>query len=181
MAILKPLVAAATLILAAPAIAQDARGMDDLFTALGTAEGADADRIVEKIVAEWSKSGSPAMDMLLQRGRDALEAGDTDRAIEHFGALVDHAPDFAEGYNARATAFFADGEYGLAIDDIRHTLDLNPRHFGAMTGLAVILGQIERPGQALEVWRKVLELYPDSPQAAAILPTLEAEVEGSTL
>ena len=61
-------------------------------------------------------------------------------AIEHFTALIDHAPDFAEGYNARATAFFQTGQFGQSLADIQQTLALNPRHFGAISGLALILG-----------------------------------------
>ena len=66
-------------------------------------------------------------------------------AIEHFTALVDHAPEFAEGYNARATAYFQNGQYGPSLEDIRQTLMLNPRHFGAMSGLALILEELGRP------------------------------------
>ena len=177
----KPVVAALLISLAAPVFAQERDGVDDLFTALATAQGPDAERIVEKIASEWSKSGSPAMDLLLQRGRAALQAGDSGRAIEHLGALIDHAPDFAEAYAGRATAFFMTGQFGPALDDIRVTLELNPRHFGAMTGLAVMLGEMDRPVEALEVWREVVRLYPDSPQATAIIPQLEREIEGLTL
>src|SRR5690606_3470319 len=87
------------------------------------------------ILREWSKSGSPAMDLLLKRGREAMEAGDLKAAIEHLTALTDHAPEFAEGWNARATAYFLAGAFGPSVDDIRHTLALNPRHFGALAGL----------------------------------------------
>ena len=61
------------------------------------------------------------MDLLLTRGRDALEAGETVLAIRHFTALIDHAPEFAEGYNGRATAYFQMGRYGLSLEDIRMT------------------------------------------------------------
>ena len=84
------------------------------------------------------------MDLLLQRGQEAMEAGDLDAAIEHFTALTDHAPDFAEGWNARATAFFQDERYGPALADIERTLALNPDHFGALMGLAMILEQLDR-------------------------------------
>ncbi len=155
--------------------------LDDLFAALGRAEGPDAEQIAQKIASEWSKSGSPSMDFLLTRGRDALEAGDTGAAIGHLTALVDHAPDFAEGYNARATAYFIAGAYGPAMDDIRMALSLNPRHFGAMTGLAVILAETGQPARSLEVWREVERLYPASPDAALAIPALAREIEGSTL
>lgn len=176
---LKPVVAA-ILFCGAAAQAQEGR-LDDLFDALRAAEGNDAEQIVGKIAAEWSKSGSPALDLLLVRGREALEAGEVDAAVGHLTALVDHAPGFAEGYNARATAYFADQQFGPALEDIRMTLALNPRHFGAMTGLALVLDEIDRPGQALAVWREVERLYPASPEAARAIPELSREVEGRTL
>lgn len=162
------------------AAAQDAR-LDDLFGALAAAEGSDAQQIAGKIAAEWSKSGSPTVDLLLSRGREALEQGRTAAAIGHLTALIDHAPDFAEGYNSRATAYFNDGRFGPALDDIRRTLALNPRHFGAMMGLALILEDIDRPAAALEVWREVVRLYPASPEAARAIPALEREAEGTAL
>ncbi len=162
------------------AAAQDAQ-LDDLFAALTSAEGTDAQQIAGKIAAEWSKSGSPTADLLLSRGRDAMEAGDMAAAIGHLTALVDHAPDFAEGYNARATAYFNDGRYGPAIEDIRRALALSPRHFGAMIGLGLILDDIDEPAAALAVWREVERLYPASPEAARAIPALEREAEGSAL
>ena len=100
------------------------------------------------------------MDLLLQRGREALEAGDIDRAIEHFSALIDHAPDFAEGYNARATAYFQKGLYGPSLEDIEQTLARNPRHFGALSGLALILEELGIKDGALAAYRAVEEMYP---------------------
>jgi len=77
------------------------------------------------------------MDLLLQRGQDALEEENYQAAIEHFTALTDHAPQFAEAWNMRATAFFLIDEYGLSIEDISRTLALNPKHFGALSGCGI--------------------------------------------
>ena len=172
---------AALLLTAGPGLAQDDGRLDDLFTALRTAEGTDAQQIAGKIASEWSKSGSPAMDMLLDRGREALEAGETEAAIGHLTALIDHAPDFAEGYNARATAYFSERRFGPALADLRQTLALNPRHFGALTGLAVILSDLGAEEAALEAWREVERLFPASPQAEAQIQALERSVNGRTL
>ena len=177
-AILKPLVAA--IAFAFPAAAQDT-SLDDLFRALKQADAVDAPKIVDKIWREWSKSGSPAMDLLLERGRRAIEAEDTTRAIEHLTALIDHAPDFAEAYHARATAFFNAGLYGPALDDLRMALALNPRHFGALTGLALILEDLGRREAALEAWRAVQALNPQQENLKSALSRLEREVEGPAL
>lgn len=168
--------------LAGGARAQDAGdGLDDLFDALRVAGPDDAGAIEDRIWMEWSKSGSPAMDFLLDRGRDALEAGDTGAAIDHFTALIDHAPDFAEGYNGRATAYYQQGLYGPSLEDIRQTLARNPRHFGAIGGLALILEEIGEPDGALEAYRALAEIHPQRDGLAEAITRLERQVEGSDI
>ena len=135
--------------------------LDSLFQDLATADAPAAARIERRIWREWSKSGSAAMDLLLERGREAMMADDFDAAIEHFTALIDHAPDFAEGWNARATAYFQVGEYGPAVADILQVLRLNPRHFGAMAGFCRILEETDRPDEALAVYRAALAIHPN--------------------
>jgi tetratricopeptide (TPR) repeat protein len=169
------------LFLAAPVVFAQSETLDDLFTRLKTAEAAEAGRIEREIWLEWSKSGSPSMDLLLQRGRDAMEAGDLPAAIEHFTALVDHAPDFAEGWNARATAYFMAGEFGPSIDDIAKTLSLNPRHFGALAGLGMIFEQIEKPEKALEVYAAALAIHPHLEGVLESVERLEIETAGQDL
>ena len=165
----------------AGAVAAEDADLDPLFDALKDADPAGAQQIENRIWEEWSRSGSAAMDLLLERGREALQAGELDVAIEHFSALVDHAPDFAEAYNARATAYFQEGEYGLALEDIRQTLARNPRHFGAMSGLAMILEAIGEEEGALEAWRAVEALHPQREGVRQAIERLERRVEGVTL
>ena len=121
------------------------------------------------------------MDLLLERGREAMNEGDTKLAIEHLTALVDHAPDFAEAYNMRATAYFHAGKYGPSLEDIARTFQLNPRHFGAMSGLALILEELDRPEDALAAWREVEAINPNQPGLAEALIRLERQVEGRRL
>ncbi|MFT6450987.1 MAG: tetratricopeptide (TPR) repeat protein [Halocynthiibacter sp.] len=158
------------LFLPAPLLADK---IDELFEALQTAKGRDLVRAEEEIWIEWSRSGSPAMDLLLKRGRDALEAGDPLRAIEHLSALIDHAPDFAEGYNARATAYFQSDDYGPALADIHMVLALNPRHFGALGGFAIILDEMGRERAALDVYRRLQGLHPSREGLAEAIARLE--------
>lgn len=166
--------------ISSPAFAQTER-LDLLFEQLKEAEAGDVERIEGQIVTEWSKSGSAAMDLLRRRGEDAIEAGTPEVAVEHFTALVDHAPDFAEGYHGRATAYYQLGLYGPAIDDLRQVLVLEPRHFGAMTGIAVVLEELGRPEDALEVWQRVAELAPADPEVAAVIERLQTQLIGDTL
>ncbi len=133
------------------------------------------------IQREWSKSGSPAMDLLLRRGREALQAVDPDGAIEHLTALTDHAPEFAEGWNARASAFYMKGRLGLAMADIRQALTLNPHHFGALAGLGMILEQLDRPDMALKAYRASLALNPHQTAVIEAVERLETGDAGTAL
>jgi len=179
---LKCAVAAAFLVLLpGSVVAAGEERLAPLFERLKSVASADAQAIEDKIWQEWSKSGSPAMDLLLDRGRKAMEAKDYPRAIEHFSALIDHAPLFAEGWNARATAFFQVDQIGLSLNDIRRTLQLEPRHFGAMSGLAIILNDLGYPEQALAVYRQVRMIHPHRENITANIQQLEAEVAGKPL
>lgn len=166
--------------LCGPSVAQTPK-LDELFIALSTADEASAQRIEREIVAEWSKSGSAAMDLLLERGRTALREGDAQAAIEHLTALTDHAPDFAEGWNALATAYFQAGEYGPSITDIGKTLTLNPRHFGALSGLGMILEELGDNEGALAAYKAALAIHPQLQGVKASVERLQAEAAGQEL
>lgn len=155
--------------------------LDSLFDELQGADERAAARIEREIWNEWSKSGSAAMDLLLQRGRDAMAAGQTQAAIGHFTALTDHAPDFAEGWNARATAYFQAGQLGPSVNDIAQVLTLNPRHFGALSGLGMIFEQLEQPDKALEAYRAALAIHPRLQGVIEAVERLEAETAGTDL
>ena len=180
---LRPLyncIVAAFVMLVSPVWADEAR-LDDLFQQLQSATDEEAQQITNTIWMEWSKSGSPAMDLLLKRGRDAMNAGQPGLAIEHLTALIDHAPDFAEGYNARATAYFQTGDLGPSVSDIGKTLTLNPRHFGALSGLGMIFEQLAEPEKALEVYRAALAINPHLSDVRQAVNRLEISVGGQDL
>lgn len=163
-----------------PSAAQDA-DVEVLLDRLAEAEPGEDQRIVTQIFVEWSKSGSPAIDLLLKRGQDAIEAGDLEAAIEHFTAAIDHDPTFAEAYHGRATAYYLTQRIGPSLDDLRQALVLNPRHFRAMQGLAVILEELDRPEGALEVLRQVHLMHPADAQVADAVERLELQLGGRTL
>ena len=155
--------------------------MDELYQLLREADEDGVHRIEERIEAEWDKSGSPAMDLLLRRGQEAMEAGQPDIAVDHFSALVDHAPEFASGYYGRASAYYALGLTGPALEDLRSTLLLNPRHFDAMRGVAALLEEGERPEDALRLYQMIAEINPHSPEVQADLDRLKLQLEGQAL
>ncbi|WP_249219137.1 tetratricopeptide repeat protein [Loktanella sp. SALINAS62] len=170
----------ATLLSSQMALAQTST-LDSLFDRLAQADPAQAAGIAGQIQEEWSRSGSAAMDLLLRRGEDALQDGDPRLAVDHLSALIDHAPDFAEAYSARATAFYAQERIGLALDDLRTTLTLNPRHFNAMRGLAIIFEQLDRPQDALEVYARIRDIAPHIDGVDTAIDRLSVELDGTSL
>lgn len=168
---------AALLGLPGPAVAQateeEAAEADRLLGELAEPGREDWQRIEAELTRLWSRSGSEAMDLLLRRGTDALEAEDYALAVEHLTALTDHAPEFAEGWNARATAFFMLDEYALAMADVRRTLALNPRHFGALAGAGIMLEQMGEYELALRAMRAAEEINPNRPNVGQAVLRLE--------
>jgi len=164
------------------ALAQaDPARLDELFEQLQAPGTRNWQRIERQIWSEWSKSGSPAMALLLQRGQEAMEAGHLAAPSEHSTALTDHAPDFAEGWNARATAYFQADLYGPSMADISRALALNPRHFGALSGLARILEEVGDHDAALEAYRAAHAIHPHQPGIQAGMERMLAETEGQAL
>jgi Flp pilus assembly protein TadD len=98
--------------------------------------------------------------------------------VEHFTALTDHAPGFAEAWHGRAQALFLDGRIGAAIGDLRRTLALEPRHFEAWAGLGAILMGLDRPAAALEAWQRALELNPHIDEIPDAAEWLDIQVNG---
>ena len=166
---------------AAPGIPDDetpeAR-LDRLFGALANADGDAADRIADEITTVWARSGSPSMDLLLQRARKATGEKSYDKARAHVSALTRLAPDFAEGWNASATLYYIQEDYWLSVEHIQKTLELEPRHFGALAGLALILERTDRDEAALRTWERVKALFPGMERAQEAIDRLKPEVDG---
>lgn len=153
----------------------------ELLDKLKNATEAEAPRVVKEIELVWSRSGSAAMDLLLRRGREAMEEGNFGLAIDHLTALTDHAPQFAEGYHARAEAYFRSELYGPALDDLELTLALNPQHFDAMFGLATMFQEFGDLRRAADLYRRVLDLHPNHKNATEALSHLKRDGIGREL
>ena len=152
--------------------------VDALLAELADPATENWEEIESQIQDLWSRSGSRSMDLLLQRGREALEAEDYRAAVEHFTALTDHAPEFAEGWNMRATAFFLQDEHGLSLADIGRALSLNPNHFGALAGLGIVLEELEDYPNALAAYRAAYDLNPHHENVEEAIARLTRRVEG---
>lgn len=195
--------AATALGVAAPAIAQPAAGedivtqelapeappanetrdekLDRLFAAMEAASADDQSKLALEIKGIWANSGSPSMDLLLGRALEATAAEAHAKARVHLNALTRLAPDFAEAWNASATLYFVQNDFGRAVDDISRALALEPRHFNALAGLGIILERVEKHNAALDAWRRVKALYPDFHGALEAIDRLEPIVRGKEL
>lgn len=170
-----------TFCLPSPGLAQDEDRSKELLQELAQADESTANRLEKEIRLEWSKSGSAGMDLLLKRGRDALEVNNVAAAIEHFTALTDHAPDFAEGWYGLAMAYFQVDMYGPTADALERTLALNPHHFGALRGLGAMFEMLEKPALAYDAYSRVLKLRPHDSDVIDALERLERQVNGTSL
>lgn len=152
-----------------------------LMTALADPAAANPEKIAERIIELWSLSGSDTADFLLRRGRDAMNRSDLPAAIDHLSALIDHAPDFAEGWNARATAYFMREDLALSLSDVEQAIRLNPQHFGALAGLGIILEQLGEEALALKAFRSAFALNPHEERVREAIDRLAPKVDGTAL
>ncbi|MGE0044776.1 MAG: tetratricopeptide repeat protein [Hyphomonadaceae bacterium] len=153
--------------------------LDALFAQLHDAADAQAARTIEeRIWARWRNSGSATVDILLERATAAENAGDPALATEFLAQASDLAPNFAEPWNRRAVIAYDQQDYSGAIAAIQETLRREPRHFGALTGLALIYEDIGRERAALEAYRGALEVNPFFEEARRGVQRLEPRIDG---
>ena len=140
-----------------------------------------AARLEQQVITEWSKSGSATIDLLLRRGRNALEVQKHSEAIQHFRALTDHAPDFAEGWHGLALAYYQADRFGPAMDALERALALNPKHFGALKGVGAVLEQTGQPVLAFDAYERALAIRPHDTDVIQAMERLESQARGVTL
>ena len=152
-------------VLAAPGAGADQRDprLPGLFDRLRNAgEPGEARHAEHEIWQLWMRSGRDDIDAIMREGMEAMQSGRFPEAIDHFGRIVAMAPEFAEGWNKRATALYLNDELSESVYDIRRTLELEPRHFGAISGMGLIFLKRGDPMGALDAFEAVLEIHPYS-------------------
>ena len=149
--------------------------LDQLFAELKlAADQASADDIASEIWALWRETDNPIAAQSLADGIEAIRTRQYRSAYRHFSRVIEQAPAFAEGWNARATVLYLMGAYRESIDDIRETLQREPRHFGALEGLGFIFYHQKQFGPAAAAFRDALSLNPRLPRIQAIIEQLES-------
>jgi tetratricopeptide (TPR) repeat protein len=109
----------------------------------------------------WSRSGDEAVDALLAKGVEEMRAGRFEESTATFSDVIQRKPDFAEGWNKRATVLFLAGEFRRSLADCDEVIKRNPLHFGALAGYGQIYFQLEQYEKALEYWKRALEVNPN--------------------
>ena len=160
---------------------QTAPELDQLFRALSEAGNAHAGALIEqRIWALWFAAPEPEAARLLEQARAAAEAGAPDAALALFGQLTSEYPEFAEGWNQRAIMHYLVGDIERALDDIARTLELEPRHFGALAGRGQCYLKLERPHESLQAFEESLDINPWSTSVVNQIEMLEAYLEALT-
>jgi tetratricopeptide (TPR) repeat protein len=153
--------------------------LDTLFAALKIApDDASAKAIENRIWAAWIESGSDTCDLLMTRVKDAIEEKDYDLAIRLLNSIISIRPGYVEAWNQRATVYYLKDDYPRAIADIAEVLAREPRQFGALAGLGLMLQDIGDDKDALEAYRKALAIDPHLENIPDAVKTLTEKVEG---
>jgi tetratricopeptide (TPR) repeat protein len=154
----------------------------DLYARLAASKDADeTSGIITRLLHLYSESGSDTADLLLKRARQAIGVENYSDALKILDATVALQPEWAEGWNARATARYLDDDYNGSMADIAQTLKREPRHIGALMGMGMILESREKREDALKVYERVLEIAPHWRNAEEAADKLKAALAGSEL
>ena len=166
---------------AEPALAdQDDPRLGGLFRRLqSTSDAAEARSVEQRIWQVWLETDDARLNRLMQQGIAAMQNRQYATALQAFDRMVEQAPAFAEGWNKRATVHFLMGNWRASVEDIRQTLALEPRHFGALFGLGLIYEVLEQPAAALRSFEATLALNPHSASTRQKIEELREQLRGS--
>ena len=155
------------------------RGLDFLFGALKAApDEASAKHVEARIWAIWLQTPSDTAALLMSRAKAALDAKQPDVALKLLDALIKLRPDYIEAWNRRATLYYLQNDYSRSLADIEQVLSREPRHFGALAGLGMIMQEIGDEKRALDAFRKALAVNPHLEKVPELVKSLTEKVEG---
>lgn len=159
--------------------ADKTRGLDFLFGALKAApDEASAKHVEARIWAIWLQTPSDTVALLMTRAKVAMAAQNSDVALQLLDAVIRLRPDYVEGWNRRATLYYLRNDYAHSLADIEQVLAREPRHFGALAGLGMIMQELGDEKRALDAFRKALAVNPHIDKVPELVKTLSEKVEG---
>ena len=174
-----PIVALLALGGAAASADQTDRRLDGLFKQLKETKDDDEARGLEsQIWAIWTRSDNEDVNQLMEAGSLAMAGQKFEIALKAFNRIIELAPNFAEGWNKRATLYYLMGNYPASLADIKRTLELEPRHFGALSGLGIILQELGDDRHALDAFRRALAIHPRLERIPDLVKKLTEKVDG---
>ncbi len=140
----------------------DAR-LEDLFEILSTTESdVQINEVTSSIWDIWHETNDPLIEADFYRGLESMRTGDLLMAVAFFTRVIEKNPNFAEGWNKRATVYYMLGKFDASMMDIHETLKLEPRHFGAMDGMGLIFIHLEQFDQAIDIYDQMLKIFPNN-------------------
>lgn len=156
-----------------------AKNLDFLFGALKAAPDQESAKAVEaRIWALWTATPSDTAALLMLRAKVAMDGKDTDVALKLLDAVIKLRPDYVEAWNRRATIYYLQNDYSRSMEDIRQVLIREPRHFGALAGLGMIMQETGDDKHALDAFRKALAINPYLDRVPDLVKSLSEKVEG---
>ncbi len=159
-----------------PVVQSRAEKLDAAFEALKSAtDETSANRAESEIITLWLQSGSDTVDLLMTWSLQAIEDKDYATALDFLDRIVTLKPDYAEGWNKRATVYYLTDKYSLSVADIERVLVIEPRHFGALSGLGSIFREIGDDKRAMEAYGQALALDPHLESVKKALKELEKD------
>lgn len=163
----------------APLNPPEVQSVDQMLSQLKRERDPDAARVIaNSTMAAWSESNSPTIDLLMQWSAKAAADKRNAAALDFIDQAITLKPDFVGAWNQRATLHFTMGNYKKSVSDIEKVLELEPRHFGAIAGLAGILTERGSKDAALKAWERYLDIYPADREAQEIVAKLSEELAG---
>jgi tetratricopeptide (TPR) repeat protein len=163
-----------------PLVPKDrAKGLDFLFGALKAApDEASAKAVEGRIWAIWLQTPSDTAALLMMRAKAAIDAQQPDLAIKLLDSVIKLRPDYVEAWNRRATLYYLQNDYARSIADLQQVLVREPRHFGALAGLGMIMEDLGDDKHALQAFRKALAINPHLEKVPELVKQLTEKVEG---
>jgi tetratricopeptide (TPR) repeat protein len=157
----------------------EAQSIDEMLSELKRERDPDAARVIaNSTMAAWSESNSPTVDLLMQWSAKAAAEKRNAAALDFIDQAITLKPDFVGAWNQRATLHFTMGNYKKSVSDIEKVLELEPRHFGAIAGLAGILTERGSKEAAMQAWERYLDIYPADREAQEIVAKLSEDLAG---